>query len=83
MPVAAINMKTAINIVCYQHKILRSPDLQLKVNGEKFYCITGLALLKSPNMYVRDVIKFVEMITFLASLLLCSLGHVRTYIQIW
>ena len=56
-------MKIAINIICYQLEILRSQGLQLKVNGEnlkvKFvrrllYYV--LALLKSTNMDMRDVI---------------------------
>ena len=62
-------MKTAINIICYQHETLRSQGLQLKVNGENLKTkfeketklescyIMGLTSLESPNMRVRDVIK--------------------------
>ena len=53
-------MKTAINIICYQHKMLRSMGLQLKNNDEnlKVKFVERLlyywfGLMKAPSAHVQ------------------------------
>ena len=53
-------VKTAINIICYQHKVLRSMGLQLKTNEEnlkvkfvKRLQYYGFGLMKAPSAHVQ------------------------------